>query len=385
MVEHMVMWVVVAPLLAAGAPVRLAFFALPRTGRRGSHVSALARGVDPHPSSGDRASVLRRSLVSHVPTIYDLTLRNDYAHEAEHGLYLFTAVLMWASMLGVDPLPHRPSTVGELICMAGCMLPMASIALWLGTAHDPVYAVHVGTSLSPRWRTNGWQRSSCSSVACQRRLRRHWRVSRCRAADRRPADLLEPGWSLYRPGMVKTGPGTDFPGGAAASLMAAVGCALVLVLTGCSRSSGTAAAAAPPSGSAYTLMQVNLCLSGLGGCYTKVQYPAAVEEAVARIREAHPDAVTVNEACGGDVALIARRTGYHPRFSSVIYYGKLLPCISPGGRGLFGDAVLTKAAIVSTDSHPFRAQAGPEQRQWLCVGTRASVEVCTAHLLPRDR
>jgi cytochrome c oxidase assembly factor CtaG len=87
-------------------------------------------------------------LLSHVPAIYDLTLRNDYAHEAEHGLYLFTAVLMWASMLGVDPLPHRPSIAGELVCMAGSMLPMASIALWLGTAHDPVYGVYAGTSVS---------------------------------------------------------------------------------------------------------------------------------------------------------------------------------------------------------------------------------------------
>ena len=34
MTEHMVMWVVVAPLLAAGAPLRLAFFALPRAKRR---------------------------------------------------------------------------------------------------------------------------------------------------------------------------------------------------------------------------------------------------------------------------------------------------------------------------------------------------------------
>ena len=32
MVEHMLMWVVVAPLLAAGAPVRLAFFALAAAG-----------------------------------------------------------------------------------------------------------------------------------------------------------------------------------------------------------------------------------------------------------------------------------------------------------------------------------------------------------------
>ncbi len=164
----------------------------------------------------------------------------------------------------------------------------------------------------------------------------------------------------------------------AALLLAAAGCALVLALAGCSRSSGTAAAAT--AGSTYTLMQMNLCLSGLAGCYTKVRYPAGIEDAVARIREAHPDAVTFNEACSGDVALIARRTGYRTRFSRVIYYGKLLPCIRPGGRGVFGDAVLTKAAIVSTDTHAFEAQAGPEQRRWLCVTTRAGLDVCTAHL-----
>jgi endonuclease/exonuclease/phosphatase family metal-dependent hydrolase len=168
--------------------------------------------------------------------------------------------------------------------------------------------------------------------------------------------------------------------GSGARLPAAVVCALVLVLTGCSRSSGTAAAGPPRSGSAYRLMQMNLCLSGLAGCYTRVQYPAGVKEAVARIRQAHPDAVTVNEACGGDVALIARRTGYHLRFSWVNYHGQPLPCIHPSGRGLFGDAVLTAAAIKSTDTHPFQAQAGPEQRQWLCVSTRVGVDVCTAHL-----
>ena len=163
-----------------------------------------------------------------------------------------------------------------------------------------------------------------------------------------------------------------------------VGCALLLVLTGCSRSAETAAAAPPPSRSAYTLMQMNLCLSGLAGCYAKVRYPAGVQEAVTRIRQAHPDAVTINEACSGDVALIARRTGYHARFSSVIYYGKPLRCIRPGGRGLFGDAVLTRAAIESTESHAFQAQAGPEQRQWLCVSTRAGVDVCTAHLASHE-
>jgi hypothetical protein len=140
--------------------------------------------------------------------------------------------------------------------------------------------------------------------------------------------------------------------------IAALLLALVLALTGCSRSAVTSTAAAPRAGSTYTLMQMNLCLSGLAGCYGKVAYPAGVGEAVARIRGARPDALTVNEACRGDVALIARRTGYHLRFSRVIYLGEPLHCVRPGGRGLFGDAVLTKAAIEGADSHEFKARAG---------------------------
>ena len=142
-----------------------------------------------------------------------------------------------------------------------------------------------------------------------------------------------------------------------------------------------AQAAASPT---YTLLQMNLCLSGLAGCYAKVAYPAVVEEAVARIREARPAAVTFNEACRNDVARIAQRTGYHVRFSRVIYRGERLRCVRPGGRGLFGDAVLTKAAIEHTDNHDFVAQAGIERRRWLCVTTRGNVDVCTAHLNTRS-
>jgi endonuclease/exonuclease/phosphatase family metal-dependent hydrolase len=145
------------------------------------------------------------------------------------------------------------------------------------------------------------------------------------------------------------------------------------------------ASAGQRPGQSYSLMQMNLCLSGLAGCYYgKVAYPGVVKEAVARIRAMHPDAVTFNEACAGDAALVARRTGYHLRFSTVIYFGKPFPCINPGGRGVFGDAVLTRAPIVGSASRPFTTQADPEQREWLCVTTRGGVDVCTAHLATRD-
>jgi endonuclease/exonuclease/phosphatase family metal-dependent hydrolase len=183
-------------------------------------------------------------------------------------------------------------------------------------------------------------------------------------------------------------------GSFAVAVAVAVACASVFAAAGCggisetggaaegggSRPAGEAATTPASTGSTYALLQMNLCLSGFSGCNGKPAYPAVVDEAVARIRQLRPDAVTVNEGCRGDAVRIARRTGYHVRFSRVIYAGELLPCVRPGGRGLFGDAVLTKAAIERTDAHDFAGQAGPERRRWLCVRTAAGVDVCTSHL-----
>ena len=141
MIEHMVMWLIVAPLLAAGGPVRLALFACGRDGRR-----RLARWLHSRPvtvltspvgSVGLLAIVL---LGTHLPGVYDLTLSNEWVHVSEHALYLFASVLIWAPLLGVDPLPGRAGPRGRALCMAACMVPMAIIAAWLLAAGSPVYA-----------------------------------------------------------------------------------------------------------------------------------------------------------------------------------------------------------------------------------------------------
>lgn len=181
-------------------------------------------------------------------------------------------------------------------------------------------------------------------------------------------------------------------------LLVAVGCTLVVALTGGGRTAGSVPRTAvrptvpatvvqptAPSSRAtsYSVMQMNLCLSGLAGCYPTVAYPAEVRDALARISDERPDAVTMNEVCSGDVRHIARAAGYHVRFATVDYGGAPLGCIRPGGRGLFGDAVLTTAAVDVSATRAFAAQSGLEERRWLCVTTRRAPEVCTAHLATR--
>lgn len=150
---------------------------------------------------------------------------------------------------------------------------------------------------------------------------------------------------------------------------------------------GATAAPASPSESGpdapYTLMQMNLCLSGLATCNGGNQYRNVVEEAIDRIGANDPDAVTLNEACSTDVTRIASESGYHVQFATVSYGGAPLPCVAPGDRGLFGNAVLTKDRIKSSTSRAFAAQGDPEQRRWLCVGTARGVTVCASHLSTR--
>ncbi len=132
----------------------------------------------------------------------------------------------------------------------------------------------------------------------------------------------------------------------------------------------------------YSLLQMNLCLSGFAGCFRR--HPSVVREAIGVISTHSVDAVTLNEACSRDVARIARLTGYHVRFAPVRHDGRPLRCVKPRGRGVFGNAVMTRQPITGAAQHPFTAQAGTEERRWICVETALRVHICSSHLSTRD-
>ena len=141
--------------------------------------------------------------------------------------------------------------------------------------------------------------------------------------------------------------------------------------------------ASSSSGSTLTVLQMNLCLSGQAGCYSSTTHRPVLDEATAQIDAWKPTAVTLNEACRGDAAELARRTGYELTFAAVDYGGTPLPCIDPRGRGLFGIAVLTNDDVTKSRTQAFEIQADPEERRWLCATTTDALTVCTAHLSTR--
>jgi endonuclease/exonuclease/phosphatase family metal-dependent hydrolase len=142
----------------------------------------------------------------------------------------------------------------------------------------------------------------------------------------------------------------------------------------------TVPAAGRPTGRSYAHLQMNLCLSGIAGCFAGTQYPKVVDEAVATIRRVEPASVVIAEACSGDAAAIAERTHMYVSFADVSSFGSVLSCRNPDGRGEFGNAVLTRSAPVQVESRPFESQFGQEQRRWICVTGPDQVTVCGAHL-----
>jgi putative membrane protein len=142
MVQHMVL-LMAAPLLRLGGrPVILALRTLPRSAR-----PALARllarirpWTGPLPCLGVFYAVV---LLTHLPGFYGATLHDSALHEAEHGLYLVTGLLLWWPILDGDPVPaHRLGGLARLGYMLGAMPPMAIVGAYLNRHATLVYPAY---------------------------------------------------------------------------------------------------------------------------------------------------------------------------------------------------------------------------------------------------
>jgi putative membrane protein len=141
MVQHELLGLLAAPLLAAGAPVRLALAASGRTTRLRLARLLHARAVTAltHPAAG--AAVFCGVLLAvHVPAVYDLTLRSGAAHAAVHAALLWSALLLWVGLLGADPLPRRVSATATIASLVAAMGAMAALGATLAAAPHVAYA-----------------------------------------------------------------------------------------------------------------------------------------------------------------------------------------------------------------------------------------------------
>ena len=136
------------------------------------------------------------------------------------------------------------------------------------------------------------------------------------------------------------------------------------------------------------VLQMNLCDSGLAGCYTG----RSVSAAAAVIRDQTPDLVTLNEVCRDDVSILERALAGSDRGDGTASAfqpardrrtGASFRCRDgqPYGIGLVARLPLPGRGFTSTRSgiYPIQDATDPEERAWLCVDAGAFV-ACTTHL-----
>lgn len=144
MMQHVALTLVAAPLLAAGAPMTLAL-----GWARGGTRAGLVRVIRSAP-----VAALSRPVSSwllfvgvivgwHLSPLYEESLRHPLLHELEHLLLLTSAVLFWAQVVGVDPLPHRLGPIGRMLYLLAAMPAMSVIGLWLVVSRTVRYPAYL--------------------------------------------------------------------------------------------------------------------------------------------------------------------------------------------------------------------------------------------------
>jgi putative copper resistance protein D len=147
MAQHLLIIVAAAPLLVAGAPVSLALRTLPRGGRDGLVGLLRTPAVDALTRPPVALALLTAVLLAtHVPTVYDAALTHPLVHGLEHAAYLWAALLFWAPVIAVDPLPHRLSPIGNVGYLLAAMVPMSAIGAVLISSDTVVYAPYLASA-----------------------------------------------------------------------------------------------------------------------------------------------------------------------------------------------------------------------------------------------
>jgi putative membrane protein len=150
MVQHLMLTVVAAPLLAASAPVTFLLRGLPapvRRSVRGVRRSPLARSV----SRLGRNAVVMAAVHTvvvwfwHIGSAYDAAVDSEVLHAIEHATLLATALASWAAILNIAGTIRTASGSGVLV-LFGLSMQSAILGALLTFAPRPWYRSYTQTT-----------------------------------------------------------------------------------------------------------------------------------------------------------------------------------------------------------------------------------------------
>jgi putative membrane protein len=145
MLQHVLLLTVAPPLILLGRPWPRMWRALPAPSRRTlartlarSRWTAPIRGlVRPWPAW----LLFNVTFVAwHIPGAYDLTLRSNTVHDAEHAMFFFTGLLFWARVIDPGPLRPRLSWPARIAYVVGAMIVGWVLAITLVLVQHPLYS-----------------------------------------------------------------------------------------------------------------------------------------------------------------------------------------------------------------------------------------------------
>src|SRR5579862_2479409 len=78
----------------------------------------------------------------HLPLLYQLAIRHDLVHAAEHACFLWFGLVLWVALIGPLPKPAWFQSWGKLVYVVGVRLIggiLGNILIWTQTIVYPVY------------------------------------------------------------------------------------------------------------------------------------------------------------------------------------------------------------------------------------------------------
>jgi len=150
MVQHLLLILVAAPLIALAAPItQVLRVATPRVRRRvilpvlhSRVVAALG-----HPVVAWLTFTLV-TWVSHFSALFDLSLENEAVHTFEHAAFLTAGLMFWWPVVAADPAPKRLTYPVRVLYLLLQMPPSSFLGMAILFATSPLYP-HYATLGSP--------------------------------------------------------------------------------------------------------------------------------------------------------------------------------------------------------------------------------------------
>ena len=158
MVQHILLIEVAAPLIVLSRPWHRLWRPFSLSTRR-AVAGGIARGAWAAPvrwaGRRMRVPIVAFALMNgvfilwHVPALYDAALANPALHDLEHATFFFTALLLWAHLLGSGPFRTPLTLPWRAAYAVGAMIVGWALAVVIAAAPTPLYTYYANLPTNP--------------------------------------------------------------------------------------------------------------------------------------------------------------------------------------------------------------------------------------------